>query len=180
MGRHSPTSTSPGYTTMVNCNCKLAFASIFVLIGLCAAAEVKCPVRYEGNNPQKQKAYLDIDIGQDFFPNGWKLQLKFDKGVKEVEIPQTRREASQMLTPQVYRFQNRGYNSFLRGPSNSSHTNQTLKSGFTKENLYQDGIKADSSTLAISRCSSRIPFQERKARCLCQSRWLPTSMARKV
>jgi len=117
MGRHSPTSISPGYTTMVNCNSKLAFASIFVLIGLCAAAEVKCPVRYEGNNPQKQEAYLDIDIGQDFFPNGWKLQLKFDKGVKEVEIPQTRREASQMLTPQVYRFQNRGYNSFLRGPT---------------------------------------------------------------
>jgi len=116
MGRHSPTSNSPGYTTMVNCNSKLVLAGIFVLIGLCAA-KVKCPVRYEGNNPQMRKAYLDIDIGTDFFPNGWKLALIFDKDVKDVEIPQTRREASRRWTPKVYSFQNRGYNFFLRGPT---------------------------------------------------------------
>jgi len=96
-------------------NCKLVFFGFLALVGLCAAAKVDCPVKYEGNNPQMRKAHLTVDIGKDFFVKGWKLELTFNKNVKDVEGPHTRREATKKITGSKYLFENRGYNSILNG-----------------------------------------------------------------
>merc|ERR1712142_357010 len=96
-------------------NCKLVFFGFLALVGLCAAAKVDCPVKYEGNNPQMRKAHLTVDIGKDFFVKGWKPELTFNKNVKDVEGPHTRREATKKINGSKYLFENRGYNAILNG-----------------------------------------------------------------
>merc|ERR1712142_1372357 len=110
---HSPTSSSPGKTTMADG--KHVVFGFLALIGFCAAAKLDCPVKYHGTNPQMRKAYLTVDIGKDFFPKGWKLEMTFNKNVKDVEGPQTKREATITINPSKYQFSNRGYNSLLGG-----------------------------------------------------------------
>jgi len=102
---------------MVTCNSKLVLVGFFALIGLTAAEKI-CPVRYEGGNPQMRKAFLDVDIGSDFFTNGWKLQITLSRKVREVEAPGTSRELTTEITEYTYQFMNRGYNALLKGPKN--------------------------------------------------------------
>jgi len=101
---------------MVNFNRKLVIAGIFALIGLCTASEVTCPVSYT-DTPQMRKAILTVDIGEDFFEDGWVLVMTYDKAVKDVEGPQTKREATKKLSPVKYRMENANYINALRGPT---------------------------------------------------------------
>jgi len=99
-------------------NSKLVCFGVLALIGVCTAGKIDCPVKYDGvNNPQMRKAHLTVDIGEDFFKKGWNLELTFNKNVREVEIPQTRREDSTKITDSKYGFANRGYNNFMKGPT---------------------------------------------------------------